>query len=101
MRHNCQYEPLEPEKYYTVLTNQFLARGGDGYGVLPLLTKSVIPTGVSETDSFWFHAQSTCRLETNWKTHQQVEEENAQKQPRMVYVVGKISGLNQTTSVNI
>ena len=79
MGHDCDFEPLQLERYYTILTNQFLSKGGDGYGVLPLMTKAAIPTGVTETDSFWFHAQSTCLLESPWKMKQQIEEEIARK----------------------
>ena len=99
MKHNCEYEPLDPEKYYTVLTNQYLARGGDGYGVFPLMAKSTIPTRISETDSFWFHAHSTCRLETPWKTKRQLKAENVLKKPKMIYMVGQIPGPNMTASV--
>jgi hypothetical protein len=87
------------EQTYTVLTNEYLANGGDGYGVFAMMAKSKIPTGVSETDSLWFHAQSTCKVETNYKTKAQQEQQIIDSVPRMVYMVGKVNtGMNITTS---
>ena len=86
MSHHCTWEPLNEKRQYTVLTNTYLARGGDGYSFLTL-NKGTIPTGVSEADSFWFHAQSTCILQTPWKRQMDVEAETAASM-KMVYMLG-------------
>lgn len=94
MSHHCTWEPLDEKRQYTVLTNTYLARGGDGYSYLSL-NKGTISTGVSEADSFWFHAQSTCVLQTPWKRQMDVEAETAATM-QMVYMLGDVQSSNTT-----
>lgn len=95
MSHFCTWEPLSEKRKYTVLTNTYLARGGDGYSILTLNNQRTIPTGVSEADSFWLHAQSTCVLATPWKRQMDVEAETAATM-KMVYKLGHIQSSNTT-----
>jgi hypothetical protein len=45
----------------------------------------------------WFHAKLTCKLETNYKTTAQQEQEITDTVPKMVYMVGKVNtGMNST-----
>ena len=64
--HFCRWQPLRPDKFYTILTNSYLANGGDGYTMLTT-SSTFTRLNVSEADSFWFHTQATCNLEYPWK----------------------------------
>jgi 2',3'-cyclic-nucleotide 2'-phosphodiesterase (5'-nucleotidase family) len=99
MSHFCTWEPLDGKRRYTVLTNTYLARGGDGYSILSL-NRRTISTGVSEADSLWFHAQSTCVLETPGKRQMDVEAETAATM-KMVYMLGDIQNSNMTLMSSI
>ena len=91
--HICNSIPLLDDEYYSVLTNSYLAEGNDGYQILSKpngpLQNIALPTatGVSETDSFWFHVHTTCNVTTSWKTIQTREEEIAKSGVSMIYLV--------------
>jgi 2',3'-cyclic-nucleotide 2'-phosphodiesterase (5'-nucleotidase family) len=95
LSHYCIWTPIQKQENYSVLTNSYLANGGDGYTFLKKMTRTTTRTGVSEVDSFWFHAQSTCIIESPWKKQQDFDTEAA-KNTKVVYQVGEISNHNRT-----
>jgi hypothetical protein len=84
--HFCKFQPLREDKIYTILTNSYLARGGDGYTIFTT-SPTFTPTGVSEADSFWLHAQSTCILQFPWK-RQMDADMKAKDEEKMLYKIG-------------
>ena len=42
---NGTFQPLEPKKDYSIVTNDFIMRGGDGYSVLKDKARKVVETG--------------------------------------------------------
>ena len=90
----CTWESIELDRPYTVLTNEFLAQGGDGYQMLvDNDSGTYLRLGQSEADSFWFHAQSTCILETPWRKQMDVEAQAANEM-KLVYQLGMLPTAN-------
>jgi 5'-nucleotidase, C-terminal domain len=100
---SCTWEALEYHKLYTVLTNEYLAQGGDGYHMLHHKAKNITSTGMREAEVFWQFAQSTCILELpQWKQKEHdnvVETQVADHMAIMADPVGTISGT--TSSIRI
>ena len=45
------FAPIEPERLYTIVTNNFLARGGDGYAMLPAAGRNGYDTAIDIADA--------------------------------------------------
>jgi hypothetical protein len=61
----CRWNPVQLEKVYHVLVNQFIVDGG--YGYVSLVQHmggrgAISPTRIGIRNSFWFYAQSVCTL---------------------------------------
>jgi hypothetical protein len=94
---NCTWEALEYHKLYTVLTNEYLAHGGDGYHMLGHKAKNITSTGMREAEVFWLYAQSTCVVELPRRKQEEddsVEAQVAAHMTTMVDPVGTIAGTN-------
>jgi hypothetical protein len=100
---SCTWEALEYHKLYTVLTNEFLAQGGDGYHMLHHKAKNSTSTGMREAEVFWHFAQSTCIVELPQRKQEEhdnvVETQVADHLSMMAHPVGTISGT--TSSIRI
>jgi hypothetical protein len=62
MTMGCRWKAVNLETEYNVLTSRFLAEGGLGYESLTRTRLRIIGTGHGVTESFWFHALSTCKI---------------------------------------
>jgi hypothetical protein len=98
LSHYCTWEALEYDRMYSVLTNEYMGKGGDGYIMLPIKAKSKTLTGVREAESFWFHAQSVCVVEMPWRTMDDAEAEAAENM-KIVYKVGTIANARNKTTL--
>jgi hypothetical protein len=96
LSHYCTWEALEYDKMYSVLTNDYMAKGGDGYIMLPIKAKSKTLTGVREAESFWFHAQSVYVMEMPWRTMDDAEAEAAENM-KIIYKVGTLANASNKT----
>ena len=55
----CAGETLNPEQVYVVITNEYLAGGGDGYAEFTVIDDQV-HTGFSDTEVFFNYLSETC-----------------------------------------
>ena len=58
-----RWHPLDPRENYRVVTNSFLAAGGDGYAVLAGARGYRVDTGFSDAEAFLEYARQIGRIE--------------------------------------
>jgi 5'-nucleotidase len=65
---DAMFYPVDPGRSYLVLTNGFLARGGDGYRVFKTAGRKAYDTGLTDADIFMDYVKSKEVLEKPVKT---------------------------------